>query len=55
MPKPPDSTKDEVLRRVLKPPPKPHTQIKGKPRRAESHKGNKVQPARQRNMLQKGR
>jgi len=59
MPKTPDSAKDEVPGRMAKTPPKPHTpmkgQMKGKPSRAESHKGNKVQPARQRNMLQKGR
>jgi hypothetical protein len=55
MPKTPDSTKDKVPGRMLKTPPKPHTQLKGRPQRAESHKGNKVQPARQRNSLQKGR
>jgi hypothetical protein len=51
-------TPDDVPRKVPKPAPKPHEaalKVKGKAARAESHKGNKVQPAYQKRTGFKGR
>ena len=53
MAKPPKlSREDEVTLRLLKTPPKPFTE---KSNRAQNHKGNKVQPARQGTKRQRGR
>jgi hypothetical protein len=50
-----DRRREAALKRMLATPHKPHAATKGKASRAQSHKGNKVQPAKQRIQRQRGR